>query len=145
MALRIWIQVSARPVDTDSATVLFSVTRDLARPAELITGSPPLQETGVIDITTLVAMEAYFIATLAAIVLVLTYGEGRGILTARARKAPPFAAELEREGRRRPLWQPIDTARHPGIRFYLPIHRRDDTATRSMTTLAHVKGSTSLR
>jgi hypothetical protein len=97
MALRIWIQVSARPVDTDSATVLFSVTRDLARPAELITGSPPLQETGVIDITTLVAMEAYFIATLAAIVLVLTYGEGRGILTARARKAPPFAAELERE------------------------------------------------
>jgi hypothetical protein len=144
MAFRVWNQLASGPFDTDSERVVLSVTEDLASPFQIATGAPPDSRNGVIDYTTLVAMEGYFFAMLVLITLILILRRLSHYFE-RSRKLDGLISKIESEGHRSPLWQPVVSPRHQGARFYVPVHRRTDTAARSMEWLAYVRGSTSFR
>jgi hypothetical protein len=126
-AVRVFLQATAEPIETEEVVRLFELTDDLAAPFEPLTGEPPLRTTGVIDFTVLVAMEGYFVITLGVVFVLFFLGRIIDFLSRhRSQEPPPFVAKIEAPRRRRQAWQPLATAQHRGKRFYLTFTLPED-------------------
>jgi hypothetical protein len=120
LLIRVWAQSTSQPMDGTGMTVLFDVTDVLASPFSAITGDLPSKESGVVDYTVLVALEAYFVAMVGVIVLVLVLRGGWSWLDQhRPVHLPDFVLAQMDHGRERRLWQPTYTGRRSGARFYV--------------------------
>src|SRR5687767_9205411 len=76
LGLRVWAQSTDRELDASGMESLYEITDALAAPAALLAGDEPLQESGVVDFTVLVAIEAYAIVALAVIVAIVLVSGG---------------------------------------------------------------------
>jgi hypothetical protein len=121
LILRTWMQVTAKPLDSDAATSLFSLTQDLASPFSAITGQQPRADTGVVDFTVLVAIEGYFVALLIVVWLVFFFGNAvPWLVHPSAQRLSRLAAESE-DGPDYEIWQPRASWKLPGSKFYVPM------------------------
>jgi hypothetical protein len=121
LVLRTWMQVTAKPLESDAATSLFSLTHDLASPFAAITGQQPRTDTGVVDFTVLVAIEGYFVALLIVVWLVFFFGNAVPWL---AHPSGPRLSRLAAESDDGPsyqIWQPRGSWKLPGSKFYVPM------------------------
>lgn len=84
LGLRVWAQISNHSLHGGPLGLVFGLTDLLVQPFRSFEPSQPIRETGIIEIATLVAMEAYLIGTLALFFMLLG-----GSLAARVIKAPP--------------------------------------------------------
>jgi hypothetical protein len=116
LVVRVWAQVTSKPIDTGPLRLLFSLTQELAAPFERVTNEAPLQTSGVVDFTVLVAIEGYLIATLA--LLALCYLVNRSISAFRNRGPKNF--RVLPEG---PFWQSIRPPHSPASTYYLSAAR----------------------
>jgi len=108
LGLRVWMQSTDRDVDSDGMESLYEITDVLAAPAALLTGDEPLQESGVVDFTVLLAIEAYAIAALAVIVvIVLVSGGWHRLLALRPVQYPDFVVDQMKPPVVRRVWQPV--------------------------------------
>ena len=108
LGLRVWAQSTDRELDADGMESLYEITDALAAPAALLTGDEPLQESGVVDFTVLVAIEAYAIAALAVIVaIVLVSGGWHRLLALRPLHYPDFVVDQMKPPAVRRVWQPV--------------------------------------
>jgi hypothetical protein len=138
LMVRVWAQVTSQPLDTEAMQELFAVTDSLASPFEPLTGSPPLRATGVVDFTVLVAIEAYFVAMLVAVGLVLWFGLIWTLLSRhRTRELPAFVRAMNAPRGRRRAWQPVKALRRPG-RFYVALRLQDDAPAHQKAGLGPV-------
>jgi hypothetical protein len=113
LALRIWAQLTGKPIESDEMSLLFRVTRELAAPLVLVTHEAPLETTGIVDFTVLVAMEAYLIATLALIAAIFVVS-GTLSLFSHQRADAGEAGEA-------PHWQPVRSPRSFAATYYLSV------------------------
>ena len=119
LAFRLWIQVTAQPVEAQSSLSLMSLSDKLALPFRFVTGKAPLSATGVIDYTLLTAMEGYFIALLALLFLTFVFGRTTGWLAAHSsRPVPRFVIVETSLSHRRVALQTIHSTLHEGVRFF---------------------------
>ncbi|MGE0057383.1 MAG: hypothetical protein AB7T32_05325 [Dehalococcoidia bacterium] len=72
LALRVWLQLTG---ETDSTGLLglgYSASAVLVGPFQSFEPSTPIENSGILDFSTLVAIEAYLIATLVALTLMFS-------------------------------------------------------------------------
>jgi hypothetical protein len=112
LALRVWAQLTGRPIDTEEMSLLFKVTRELASPLVMVTHEAPLETTGIVDFTVLVAMEAYLIAALALIALCFIVSRTLSLFSR------DEGEELVVES---PHWQPVRSPRSFSATYYLSV------------------------
>jgi hypothetical protein len=67
LGLRLWTQLTSQPLDNGWLSPLLSLSDHLVAPFRDFDSNPPLKETGVLDISTLVAMNVYLVLGLAGI------------------------------------------------------------------------------
>lgn len=117
LALRVWAQLTGRPIESQEMSLLFLVTRELASPLTLVTHEAPRETTGIVDFTVLVAMEAYLIGTLALIAGCFVVSGTLALFTHELANA--------REGRsgsdEAPHWQPVPSPRSFAATYYLSV------------------------
>jgi hypothetical protein len=94
LAVRVWAQVTGRPVADGLLGLVFDLSGRLVGP---FSGFEPsartIKSTGILEISTLVAMEAYLLATIAAVVLVLLVRSLVGAIQ-RAREASSARSQI---------------------------------------------------
>jgi hypothetical protein len=66
LALRVWAQLTSQP-ESGVVSVILGVSGLLVAPFRGFEGSPPLQETGILEFATILAIEAYLVGWLAAV------------------------------------------------------------------------------
>ena len=139
LLVRVWAQATSQPMETDAMAQVFSLSDQLASPFEGLTGDPPLQTTGVIDFTILVAIEGYFIAML-AVVFVLFWLAGLRVFLRgrRTEELPPFAQAIEAPRNRRQAWQPVTGSRLPSRRYYVAVSLHDDSPAHAKAGLGRI-------
>lgn len=71
LAFRLWVQVTDRVIAGGLLAALFSLTTVLVSPFLSFEPSVPIKTTGIVEIATLAAIDAYLIATVAGLVLVI--------------------------------------------------------------------------
>lgn len=119
LALRLWTQATARPIDSDGAQGLFDITDVLASPLAIVTGEP-LRESGVVDFTILASIEFYVIAALALIAaVVLLNGGWNRLLALRPVHHPDFVLQQMKDKPVRRVWQPIAGSHSHSGRLYV--------------------------
>jgi hypothetical protein len=72
LALRVWLQLTG---DTDAGGLLgfaYGLAGDLAGPFRSFEPSTPIKDNGILEFSTLVAIEAYLIATLIALTMLFS-------------------------------------------------------------------------
>jgi hypothetical protein len=105
-------------MDSEGAQSLFDTTDVLAAPAALFTGEEPLRESGVVDYTLLVSIEAYVVIALLLIVFVAGLNGGWNWIKALwPVQYPDFMVQQMKPPRVRRVWQPASglgarTTRH---------------------------------
>jgi hypothetical protein len=120
LGLRVWMQSTDRELDSDGMESLYEITDFLAAPAAILTGDEPLQASGVVDFTVLVAIEAYAVAALALIVaIVLVSGGWHRLLALRPVRYPDFVVEQMKPPSVRRVWQPVVGPAATGSRHYV--------------------------
>lgn len=120
LGLRVWMQSTDRAVDSNGMESLYEITDALAAPAALLTGEETLQESGVVDFTVLVAMEAYAIAALVLIVtIVLVSGGWHRLLALRPVHYPDFVIDQMKPPAVRRVWQPVSGPQAGSTRHYV--------------------------
>ncbi len=108
LGLRVWMQSTDREVNSNGMESLYEITDALAAPAAILTRDEPLQASGVVDFTVLVAIEAYAVAALALIVaIVLVSGGWHRLLALRPVRYPDFVLEQMKPPAVRKVWQPV--------------------------------------
>jgi hypothetical protein len=117
LALRVWAQLTGKPIDSEEMSLLFRVTRELAAPLVLVTHEAPRETTGIVDFTVLVAMEAYFIATLALIAACFVVSGTVSLFTHEAAQAREARAAFNEALR----WQPVRSPRSFAATYYLAV------------------------
>ena len=125
LAFRLWIQVTAQPVEAQSTLSLMSLSDKLALPFRFVTGKAPLSGTGVIDYTLLTAMEGYFIAMLALLFLTFAFGRTTGWLAEHSSTPVPRFVVVETSyAHRRAALQSVHSTLHEGVRFYARVDKK---------------------
>ncbi|HEX5370330.1 MAG TPA: hypothetical protein VFY10_13020 [Dehalococcoidia bacterium] len=125
LGFRLWVQITAQPIEGQSSLSVMSLSRGLSLPFGYVTGSAPITGTGVIDFTLLTAMEGYFLAMLGALFLTFAFGRTSGWLAAHRSPALPRFVVQERSNRnRRPALQLVHSSRRDGVRFYTRVDAR---------------------
>jgi hypothetical protein len=120
LGLRVWMQSTDREVDSEGMESLYEITDALAAPATILTGDEPLQASGVVDFTVLVAIEAYAIAALALIVtIVLVSGGWHRLIALRPVHYPDFVVQQMKPPVVRRVWQPVTGPITGGSRHYV--------------------------
>jgi hypothetical protein len=120
LGLRVWVQSTDGEVDSDGMESLYEITDALAAPAAILTGDEPLQASGVVDFTVLVAIEAYAVAALALIVaIVLVSGGWHRLLALRPVRYPDFVVEQMKPPVVRRVWQPVAGLAGHGSKHYV--------------------------
>jgi hypothetical protein len=114
LILRLWAQVTSRPVDSGNLRFLFSITQDLASPFGLITHEEPLQTSGIVDFTVLVAIEGYLIVTLALIAVCFFVNRSMSVVRRHRRGASRSLRVLPDA-----LWQSVSPPHSPAATYYL--------------------------
>src|SRR5687767_12276436 len=108
LGLRVWTQSTDREVNSNGMENLYEITDALAAPAALLTGERPLQRSGVVDFTLLVAIEVYAVAALTVIVAtVLVSGGWHRLLALRPVHYPDFVVKQMKPQAVRRVWQPV--------------------------------------
>jgi hypothetical protein len=115
LALRVWAQLTGRPIESEEMSLLFRVTRELASPLVLVTHEAPRETTGIVDFTVLVAMEAYLIGMLT---LIASYFVVCGTLSLFSHE-PADVREPRSDSDEVPHWQPVRSPRSFGSTYYL--------------------------
>jgi hypothetical protein len=129
LAFRLWVQITGKPIESNSSLSLFSLTDDLIAPFQLLTGNAPLKGAGVIDFTLLVAMEGYFVAMLALLGLAFVLWRTGGWLAEHQRWELPYFVVAERKASiHRQVWQSSPTSRFADLRFYTPVRKQPRSA-----------------
>ena len=116
LALRVWAQLTGRPIESEEMSLLFRVTRELASPLVLVTHEAPRETTGIVDFTVLVAMEAYLIGMLALIAACFVVSGTLSLLSHEPAHAREPASGSDDEI---PHWQPVRSPRSFGATYYL--------------------------
>jgi hypothetical protein len=71
LAARVWFQLTSQGADAGLTGLVFRISEGLISPFVHLEPVTPIKTTGIIELSTLVAMEVYLVATLAAVVLVV--------------------------------------------------------------------------
>ena len=108
LALRVWMQATAQPIDSDGAQGLFDITDTLAAPLFIVTGEKPLRESGVVDFTVLASIEFYVVVALILIAcVVLVNGGWNRLMALRPAHHPDFVLQQMKDKPIRRVWQPV--------------------------------------
>ena len=91
LGARLWAQLTAQTIDTGVLRFVFDATGPLISPFEQFEPSSQIKQTGILEIATLIAMQAYLIATVAVLVFIAVLGTLIGI----SLKAPQEALVSE--------------------------------------------------
>jgi hypothetical protein len=120
LLLRVWIQATAKPMDSEGVVSLVDTTDVLASPAALLTGEEALRESGVVDFTVLVAIEAYVVAAIVIVLVIVGLNGGWNRLMAlRPVHLPDFVVRQMQAPVERRIWQPVLGIRRPHARHYI--------------------------
>ena len=119
LALRIWMQATGQPIESDGAQSLFDVTDTLVSPLTVFTADKPLRESGVVDFTVLASVEFYVVAALSLIAfVVLANGGWNRLMALRSVRHPDFVLEQMKDKPIRRVWQPTEVTAYRSGRLY---------------------------
>ena len=128
LGLRVWIQSTSGPMDRQGVVSLFDTTDVVASPASLLTGKDALRESGVVDFTVLVAIEAYLVGALVLVLVIIGVNGGwKWLMALRSVQLPEFVVEQMEQSRVRRVWQPAFHAGNPrrARRYVVHLGRRN--------------------
>jgi hypothetical protein len=74
LGARLWAQLTNQEIDSGDLPMIFRVTDRLISPFAAYESTSPIRETGIVDISTLVAMQAYFFIAAAIIIGIAALG-----------------------------------------------------------------------
>jgi hypothetical protein len=74
LGVRLWAQLTSQPIDEGSLPFVFDTTGYLVSPFTEFEPSSPIRETGILEISTLIAMQAYLIAAAALVLVIMVIG-----------------------------------------------------------------------
>ena len=69
LAYRLWVQLTSQTLTSGALSLLFDVSTFLITPFASMETTTPIKTTGVLEFSTLVALEAYLAATLAGLLI----------------------------------------------------------------------------
>jgi hypothetical protein len=74
LGVRLWAQLTSQPIDEGSLPFVFDTTDYFISPFAEFEPSAPIRETGILEISTLIAMQAYLIAAAAIVLVIMVLG-----------------------------------------------------------------------